>query len=102
MLELPFQQIHMEMANRNYAMLKLIEKYGFGGKDVGLGVIDVHTDRIETVEEIVAGVRRVLPYFKPEQIWLLPDCGLKERSDRVAQAKLKVMCEAAAVCRQGL
>ncbi len=101
-LQLPFQQIHMEMANRNYATLKLIEKYGFGGKDIGLGVTDVHTNRIETVAEVVAGVKRVLPYFKPEQIWLLPDCGLKERSDRVARAKLQVMCEAAAVCRQGL
>lgn len=102
MLELPFHQIHMEMANRNYSLLRLIEKYGFSGKDIGLGVTDVHTDRVETVEEIVQGVERVRPYFRPEQIWLTPDCGLKERSDEVARAKLRVMVEAAKVCREKL
>ena len=101
-LKLPFQQIHMEMANRNYAMFDLIEKYGFGEKDIGLGVIDVHMDRIETVEEIITGVKRSLGYFKPEQIWLTPDCGLKERSDTVAKEKLKIMAAAAEMCRKDL
>lgn len=99
-LKLPFHQIHMEMANRNYSLLALIEKYGFADKDIGLGVIDVHTDRIETSEEIVSGVQKVLPHFSPQQIWLTPDCGLKERTDDIAQAKLHAMCDAARVCRQ--
>lgn len=98
-LKLPFHQIHMEMANRNYEMLALIKRHGLNGKDVGLGVTDVHTDRIETVDEIVSGVEKVLPYASPGQIWLLPDCGLKERSDEVSRAKLTVMVEAAKVCR---
>jgi 5-methyltetrahydropteroyltriglutamate--homocysteine methyltransferase len=98
-LELPFHQIHMEMANRNYALMRLIEKYGFGGKDIGLGVVDVHTDRIETVEEIVAGVDCARQYFAPREIWLTPDCGLKERSDEVAKQKLRNMARAAEICR---
>ncbi|MDP3963563.1 MAG: hypothetical protein Q8Q39_03640 [bacterium] len=107
MLKLPFHQIHMEMANRGYALISLIEKYGFGGKDIGLGVTDVHTDRIETVDEIVAGVERTLTIrhdgkkvFAPRQLWLTPDCGLKERSDKVTLAKLHVMCEAARILRK--
>lgn len=99
-LKLPFHQIHMEMANRKYSMVSLIEKYGFGGKDIGLGVIDVHTDRIETVDEILLGVKKILPFFRPEQIWLTPDCGLKERSDAVAKKKLRIMTSAAEVCRE--
>lgn len=98
-LQLPFHQIHMEMANRGYGLLGLIEKHGFGGKDIGLGVVDVHNDRIETVEEIMAGVRRARRIFLPQQIWLTPDCGLKERSEAVALAKLRVMCQAAERCR---
>jgi 5-methyltetrahydropteroyltriglutamate--homocysteine methyltransferase len=99
-LTLPFRQIHMEMANRNYELMKLIEKHGFGDKDVGLGVIDVHSDRIETEEEITAGVKLALRYFHPNQIWLTPDCGLKERSDEIAKKKLQTMTSAAKVCRE--
>ncbi len=96
---LPFHQIHMEMANRNYALLPLIERYGLGGKDLGLGVVDVHTDRIETPEEIVAGVERVRRVVPDEKIQLLPDCGLKERTEPVARAKLEAMCAAASLLR---
>lgn len=101
-LDLPFHQIHMEMANRNYILLSLIDTYGFAGKDIGLGVIDVHTDRIESVDEIVAGVQQARKYFSPEQIWLTPDCGLKERSDAVARVKLQTMSVAAQICRMKL
>lgn len=107
-LQLPFHQIHVEMANRNWSLLQLVEKYGFGGKDIGLGVIDVHTNRIETIDEIVRGVERTLDIrgpdgsvcFSPDTIWLTPDCGLKERSTEVAKTKLRVISEAAAVCRE--
>lgn len=99
MLKLPFHQIHMEMANRDYSLMTLIEKHGFGGKDIGLGVVDIHNDRVETVDEIVAGVGRARKLFLPEQISLTPDCGLKDRSKEVTIAKLKVMSEAAEVSR---
>lgn len=101
-LQLPFHQIHMETANRGYGLLKLIEKHGFGGKDIGLGVVDVHNDTVETVDEIVAGVNRARKLFLSKQIWLTPDCGLKERSKAVALAKLRVMCQAAERCRMEL
>jgi 5-methyltetrahydropteroyltriglutamate--homocysteine methyltransferase len=99
---LPFHQIHIEMANRDYALLSLIERHGLGGKDLGLGVVDVHTDRIETPEEIVAGVERVLKVVPAETIQLLPDCGLKERSESVARAKLEAMVAAARTLRSRL
>ncbi len=99
-LKLPFHQIHMEMANRNYSLLRIIKKHGFAGKDIGLGVIDVHTNKVETEKEIIDGVKKVLPYFKPEQIWITPDCGLKERTDEITKEKLKVMIKAAKKCRE--
>ena len=101
-LQLPFHQIHMEMANRNYALMRCVNKYGFAGKDIGLGVLDVHTDRIETAEEVVRGVKMARKYFEPHKIWLTPDCGLKERSEEVSRAKLRVMAEAARICRSTL
>ena len=100
LLELPFHQIHMEMANRNYALLDLVAKHGFADKDIGLGVIDVHTDRIETVEEIREGVERACRYIAPRRIHLLPDCGFKERREEIAKEKLRVMVRAAERCRE--
>ena len=100
MLQPPFHQIHMEMANRDYRLVKLLEKHGFGDKDIGLGVIDVHKDRIETVDEIVAGIKKVLLIVPPNRIWVTPDCGLKERSKEITVAKLKVMIEAAKRVRE--
>lgn len=98
-LKLPFHQIHMETANRGYTPLQLVEKHGLGGKDIGLGVLDVHNDRVETVDEIVAGVGKARKLFPPEQIWLTPDCGLKDRSVEVTIAKLTAMSEAAKISR---
>ena len=108
-LELPFHQIHMEMANRDYGLVKLIEKHGFAGKDIGLGVLDVHNDRVEAVDEIMDGIGKILklvepgtnqPVFAPEQIWLTPDCGMK--NDRSAKEKLQRMTNVADICRGGL
>jgi len=100
MLQPSFHQIHIEMANRDYRLVKLLEKHGFGDKDIGLGVIDVHQDRIETVEEIISGIKKVLPIVPPNRIWVTPDCGLKDRSKEVTVEKLKVMVEAAKRARE--
>lgn len=100
MLQPPYHQIHIEMANRDYRLVKLLERHGFGDKDIGLGVIDVHKDRIETVNEIIAGIKKVLPIVPLNRTWITPDCGFKERSKEVTTEKLKVMVEAAKRARE--
>jgi len=100
MLKFPFDQIHIEMANRDYRLVKLLEKHGFGDKDIGLGVIDVHQDRLETVEEIISGIKKVFPIVPANRIWVTPDCGLKERSKEITIKKLQVMVEAAKQARE--
>lgn len=79
----------------------MIEKYGFAEHDMGLGVIDVHTDRIESVDEILFGAERARNYFPPEKIWLTPDCGFKKQSDAAARVKLQTLSVAAHICRDG-
>jgi 5-methyltetrahydropteroyltriglutamate--homocysteine methyltransferase len=112
-LELPFHQIHMELANRKYSLLSLIEKYGFGGKAIGAGVFDSHKGRVETVDEMVYGIKKVKEVkgpdgssvFRPDQIWLMPDCGLKtgghEFTIEDTKNKLRNMAAAAKICRAG-
>jgi 5-methyltetrahydropteroyltriglutamate--homocysteine methyltransferase len=57
--------------------------------------VDVHSRRIESVEEVEQRIRQALRYFRPEQIFPDPDCGLKTRTWEEAKAKMAVIVEAA-------
>src|SRR5687768_13241527 len=47
------------------------------GKRVMVGCIDLSTPEVESVETVVDRIRRALPYVKPENVILAPDCGMK-------------------------
>ena len=98
---LPVDQIDLEFANRNFELLDFFKGRRFP-KAIGLGVVDVHSHRIESKDEVVANVKKALTVFKPEQIYVDPDCGLKTRTPEEAAAKLKVVGEAARAVRQEL
>ena len=100
MLELAVQQFDLEFANRQFLLLQLIKEKGGFNKQIGLGVIDVHSHRIESKQEIKENLRKALEVFKPEQIFVDPDCGLKTRTKEESIAKLKVMVEAAKEMRE--
>ena len=93
MLKLPVDQIDMELANSNYDLLDLFKKHPFT-KELGLGVLDVHNHRTETVDEIKRGIRSALKMLPPENIYVDPDCGLKTRTEEEAKAKLRIMVQA--------
>ena len=93
LIEIPVDQIDIELANRDYDLLELIERKPFR-QEIGLGVIDVHTHHVETVDQIVAGIERALEFMPPEKIFVDPDCGLKTRTWDECEAKLRVMVEA--------
>jgi methionine synthase II (cobalamin-independent) len=44
-------------------------------REIGLGVVNPRTAETETVEEIVRKAEKALQYYRPEQIFLNPDCG---------------------------
>ncbi len=44
-------------------------------REIGLGVVNPRTEEIESVEAIVRNSERALKYYRPEQIFLNPDCG---------------------------
>lgn len=95
MLRLPVKQIHLAFKNTDFAYLELMKKDPYdSNKDLGVGVTDVHTRFIESVEEVKDGIKRTLKLLPPERLWILPDCGLKTRTEQEAEAKLKVMVDA--------
>ena len=99
--KLPVDQIDLEFANRDFELLGFFKGKRFS-KEVGLGVVDVHSHRIESREEVAANLRKALKVFEPEQIYVDPDCGLKTRTPKEAVDKLRVVVEAAREVREEL
>jgi 5-methyltetrahydropteroyltriglutamate--homocysteine methyltransferase len=93
LLELPVEEIDLELANSGLDLLERFREHPFT-KDIGFGVVDVHTHRIESLEEVKENIYRALDYLRPEQIYVDPDCGLKTRTVEEAKAKLRVIQQA--------
>jgi 5-methyltetrahydropteroyltriglutamate--homocysteine methyltransferase len=87
MLDIPVDQIDLEFANSDYSLLDEFVEYPFT-KYIGLGVVDVHSHEIESVDEITEGIRRSLKLIPPDRMFVDPDCGLKTRTPDQAKTKL--------------
>ena len=101
MLEIPVDQIDLEFANSDYGLLEDFSMHPFT-KYIGLGVVDVHSHEIESVEEIAEGIRRSLKLIPPERMFVDPDCGLKTRSADEAKTKLSNIKAAVDIVRSEL
>jgi 5-methyltetrahydropteroyltriglutamate--homocysteine methyltransferase len=99
LLDLPVDMIDLEMANSRYDLLDRFRTQPFT-KEIGYGVLDVHSHRVETKEEIKDGILRGLKVLKPEQMFVDPDCGLKTRTVEEAFAKLEAMVAAVREVRE--
>lgn len=64
-------------------------------KQIGLGVYDIHSPRIPSVEEMATTIERAIRVIDPARFWINPDCGLKTRQPAETIAPLKHMVEAA-------
>ncbi|MEK9920962.1 MAG: cobalamin-independent methionine synthase II family protein [Luminiphilus sp.] len=64
-----------------------------------LGVIDLSSSEVESVNTIVDRVERALPYIDKERLVLAPDCGMKYLPREASLQKLSNMVEAAKILR---
>lgn len=87
MLDIPVDQIDLEFANSEFGLLDAFDDEPFT-KYIGLGVTDVHSHRLEPVDEIAEGIRRSLKRIPAERMFVDPDCGLKTRTVDEAKEKL--------------
>ncbi len=69
------------------------------GKRIMVGCLDLNDPTVETPETIVARIKRALPYVKPENAILAPDCGMKYLPRQVAFGKMASMVAAAKMLR---
>ncbi len=101
MLEIPVDQIDLELSNSRLNLLDYFKKYPFT-KEIGFGVLDVHSHRIETKDQVKARIKKAISLIPKEQIYISPDCGLKTREVEEAKDKLRVMVEATKEVRSEL
>lgn len=87
LLDIPVKQIDLEMTNSGLDLLEKFRRHPFT-KEIGFGVVDVHSHRVPPVEEVKAHIYRALQYLRPDQVYLDPDCGLKTRTVEEARQML--------------
>lgn len=89
-LQMKVDEIHVEMASREYAELEVIEKIA-AQTDVAVGIIDVKSYYIETVDDIAARVEECLQHAPADRLSFAPDCGLSQTARWAAKQKLNNM-----------
>lgn len=89
-LEMNVDEIHLEMASREFAELEIIREIA-RRRVVAVGIVDVKSYYIETVEDIAGRVRRCLELAPPERLSFAPDCGLSQTARWAARQKLANM-----------
>ena len=100
-LNLNVNEMHLEMANREYAELEIISEIP-EKIDVAVGIVDVKSYFIEPVDLLESKINECLNYVNAERLVLTPDCGLSQTARWAAKKKLINMCEAARNIRDSL
>ena len=99
--EMEVDEIHLEMASREFAELELIKEIATR-RDVAVGIVDVKNYYIESAEDVAARVRACLKYAPAERLSFAPDCGLSQTARWAARQKLKNMAAGVKAVRKEL
>jgi 5-methyltetrahydropteroyltriglutamate--homocysteine methyltransferase len=89
-LDFHVDEIHVEMASREFSELPLISEIA-RSKHVAVGIVDVKSYYIETVDDIASRVRRCLKYAPADRLSFAPDCGLSQTARWASRQKLNNM-----------
>jgi 5-methyltetrahydropteroyltriglutamate--homocysteine methyltransferase len=94
-------RLALEFARTGDDDLRLLEQHKWH-RGLGLGVIDVKADQVESAEVVAARIRRALKVVAPDRLVINPDCGLRHLAPAVARAKLAAMVDGTALVRAEL
>ena len=100
-LDFKVDEIHVEMANREFAEIELIETFA-RKMDVAVGVIDVKSYYVETPDDVAAKIKKCLEFVPADKLSVAPDCGLSQTARWAAKKKLVSMVEGARKVREQL
>jgi 5-methyltetrahydropteroyltriglutamate--homocysteine methyltransferase len=100
-LDARIQQLTLEFARRGEDDVALLREFN-APFVLGLGVIDVKTNEVETAETVAERIRQAIKLVPVERLAINPDCGLLHLARDVAFAKLTNMVEGTAIVRREL
>jgi 5-methyltetrahydropteroyltriglutamate--homocysteine methyltransferase len=86
-LDFKVDEIHVEMANREFAEIELIAQFA-KKVDIAVGIVDVKSYYIETVDDIVERINLCLKHVPADKLSVAPDCGLSQTARWAAKKKL--------------
>ncbi|HLG10225.1 MAG TPA: cobalamin-independent methionine synthase II family protein [Dehalococcoidia bacterium] len=99
-MQADIDQLVLEFARKGNEDLDLFKRYPKTQFSLGVGVINVKSDEIETQEQVANRVRQALAVLPPDRLMVNPDCGLRNLSSDVARAKLHALTEGTAIVRR--
>jgi 5-methyltetrahydropteroyltriglutamate--homocysteine methyltransferase len=100
-LEFKADEMHVEMASREFAEVELISEIA-RRMDAAVGIVDVKSYYIETPRDIADRVRLCLKHAPAERLVFAPDCGLSQTARWAAKQKLASMVEGVKLVRKEL
>ena len=100
-LDLKVDEIHIELANREFAEIELLKEFA-QKMDVAVGIIDVKNYYIETVDDVVARIKKCLAFVPADKLAVAPDCGLSQTARWASRQKLNNMVAGAKKMRESL
>ena len=100
-LDARVDQLVLEFARKGYEDLDLLARYKWD-RGLGLGVIDVKSEALESADLVAERIRRALEVIPAERLMVNPDCGLRHLPPAVARAKLRAMTAGTATVRREL
>jgi 5-methyltetrahydropteroyltriglutamate--homocysteine methyltransferase len=100
-LDMTVNEIHIEMANREFAEMELLKPFA-EKMNVAVGIVDVKNYYIETVDDVAERIKKCLQYVPAEKLSVAPDCGLSQTARWASRQKLINMVKGAKKVRESL
>lgn len=100
-LDLTVDELHSEMTILNFAEIHLLERFA-EKMDVAVGVIDVKSYYIETIDDVKERILKCLKYIPAQKLAIASDCGMSQTARWATKQKIKNMCLAAKQMREQL
>ena len=91
----------IEAARSRMELVRDLEQAGYG-REIGLGVYDIHSPRVPPPDEMETLLEEALEAVGPSRLWVNPDCGLKTRDYPEVVASLRNMVAAARSVRAAI
>ena len=100
--DLPVDEMHLEMASREFSEIERIREIAERRIDVAVGVIDVKSYYLESPKDVADRVRLCLKHVPAERLSIAPDCGLSQTARWAARQKLTNMVSGVTIVRKEL